>query len=130
MNEEHPNIALMRTVDPRNIGESDVFAEDVVFHFFNPKLPDIQGDYVGRAGIEGFFEKMSNETDGTFTVTPVSVTAAGDELVVMQTVNTMTLKDEQVKTDVVLVWRIVDGRITEIWDIPSVYCPHRSQVPA
>jgi predicted SnoaL-like aldol condensation-catalyzing enzyme len=31
------------------------------------------------------------------------------------------LEDQQLETDVVVVWRIVDGRIAEVWDIPSVY---------
>lgn len=122
MTEEHPNVTLLKRFDPRNvIGTADVFAEDAVWHFFNPLLPDIQGDYVGRSGLQTFFEKMAKLTDGTFKVTPVSVTPVGDELLVMQTKNTMILEDEQIATDVVLVWRIVGGHIVEVWDIPSVY---------
>ncbi|QDT99994.1 nuclear transport factor 2 family protein [Gimesia aquarii] len=122
MTEEHPNVTLLKRFDPRNvIGTADVFAEDAVWHFFNPLLPDIQGDYVGRSGLQTFFEKMAKLTDGTFKVTPVSVTPVGDELLVMQTKNTMILEEEQIATDVVLVWRIVDGHIVEVWDIPSVY---------
>lgn len=122
MTEEHPNVTLLKRFDPRNvIGTADVFAEDAVWHFFNPLLPDIQGDYVGRSGLQTFFEKMAKLTDGTFKVTPVSVTPVGDELLVMQTKNTMILEDEQIAIDVVLVWRIVDGHIVEVWDIPSVY---------
>lgn len=119
---EHPNILLLRRLDPRNLASSaDLFAEDVVWHFFNPKLPDIQGDYVGLAGIGSFFEKLGARTSGTFRVEPISIHAVGDELVVMHTRNTMVLEDEDVATDVVVVWRIVDGRIAEIWDIPSVH---------
>ncbi|MEM1049323.1 MAG: nuclear transport factor 2 family protein [Pseudomonadota bacterium] len=122
MSEEHPNLALLQRLDPRNLTSSaGLFTEDVVWHFFNPKLPDIQGDYVGLAGIGSFFEKLGARTSGTFKVEPISVRAVGDELVVMHTRNTMVLEDEDVATDVVVVWRIVDGRIAEIWDIPSVY---------
>ena len=122
MSEEHPNIALLKRFDPTNIaGSADVFAEDVVWHFFNPRLPDVQGDYVGRTGLQSFFEKMAELTNGSFRVNLVSVDPVGDELLVTQTKNTMTLEGQSIETDVVVVWRIVDGRIGEVWDIPSVH---------
>lgn len=122
MTEEHPNISVLQRFDPRNIaGSADVLAEDVVFHYFNPKLPEMQGDYVGLEGLQTFFEKIGGRTDGTFKVNPISATAVGDELVVAHTKNTMIFEDQQIEIDVVVVWRIVDGRITEVWDIPSVF---------
>lgn len=122
MTKEHPNISVLKRFDPRNIaGSADVFAEDVVFHYFNPKLPEMQGDYVGLEGLQTFFEKIGGRTDGTFKVNPISATAVGDELVVAHTKNTMIFEDQQIEIDVVVVWRIVDGRITEVWDIPSVF---------
>ena len=122
MTDDHPNLSLLQRVDPRNIAESaDVFAEDVVWHYFNPRLPEIQGEYVGVAGLQDFFAKMAAATDATFKVNPVSARAVGDELLVLHSRNTMTFPDEEVVTDVVVVWRIVDGRIAEVWDIPSVY---------
>jgi len=33
----------------------------------------------------------------------------------------MTLQGRPVAIDAVAVWRIVDGRIAEVWDIPSVH---------
>ena len=120
--EEHPNIHVLQKFNPRNVaGSTDVLAEDIVWHFFNSRLPDIQGDYVGLTGLQAFFEKMGEITDGTFQVNPVSATAIGDELVVAHTKNTMTLGTQRIETDVVIVWRIVDGLITEVWDIPSVH---------
>ena len=122
MAKEHPNISVLQKFDPTNIaGSSDVLAEDAIFHFFNPLLPDVQGDYVGLKGFQAFFEKIRELTDGTFKVNPISATAIGDELVVVHTQNTMILENQQLETNVVVVWRIVDGRITEVWDIPSVY---------
>lgn len=119
--QEHPNIYVLQKFNPRNIAESaDVLAEDVVWHFFNPLLPDIQGDYVGLTGLQTFFEKIGGITDGTFKINPISANAIGDELVVLHTKNTMILNDQQIETNVVVVWRVVDGRITEVWDIPSV----------
>ncbi|MEL6319232.1 MAG: nuclear transport factor 2 family protein [Cyanobacteria bacterium J06626_14] len=122
MTENHPNISVLQKFDPTNIaGSADVLAENAVFHYFNPLLPAIQGDYVGLKGFHAFFEKIGELTDGTFKVNPISATAIGDELVVVHTQNTMILENQQIQTDVVVVWRIVDGRITEVWDIPSVY---------
>ena len=119
---EHPNIYVLQKFDPTNIaGSADVLAEGVVWHFFNPLLLDMQGDYVGLTGIQTFFEKIGELTDGTFEVNPISATAIGDELVVAHTKNAMLLKNQQIAIDVVVVWRIVDGRITEVWDIPSVH---------
>jgi hypothetical protein len=46
MDKEHPNIALLKQFDPANVaGTADVFAEDVVFHYFNPLLPDLHGGF-------------------------------------------------------------------------------------
>ena len=120
---EHPNVTLLKRFDPNNIAATgDLFAEDVVWHFFNPRLPEIQGDYVGLAGISTFFEKLARLTGGaSFEITPISVTAVGDELVVVHRKHTMVLEDQQIDTDVVVVWRIVEGRISEVWDIPAVH---------
>ena len=115
---EHPNVSLLKRLDPRNLAAAkDVIADDVVWHFFNPNLPDMQGDYVGLEGIRSFFEAMGQKSRGTFKVEPVSMTAVGDELVVTQTRNTLTIQDQTVTLDVVVVWRIVDGLVREVWDI-------------
>lgn len=122
MTKERPNIDVLQKFDPRNIaGSAEVLAADVVWHFFNPLLPDIQGDYVGLTGVQTFFEKIGGLTDGTFKVNPISATAIGDELVIVHSQNTMSLENQSIEIDVVVVWRVVDGRITEVWDIPSVY---------
>ncbi len=127
MAETHPNVSLLMRLDPNNITESaDVFAEDVVWHFFNPRLPGVQGDYVGLKGLQDFFAKVAAQTDGTFEVNPVSITPIGDELLVLHSKNTMTLQTGPLETDVVVVWRIVDGQIAEVWDIPSVYAGVKS----
>ena len=122
MTREHPNVSLLRRFDPGNIaGAAELFAEDVVWHFFNPRLPDIQGDSVGPTGLQAFFEKLEALTNGTIEVEPISITAFGDELVVAHTKNRMILEGRLVEIDVVTVWRIVGGRIGEVWDIPSVH---------
>lgn len=75
MSGEHPNIALLKRLDLRNLSASaGLFTDDFVWHFFNPQLPDLQGDYVGLAGLQAFFEKLGAVTGGSFNVEPVSIT--------------------------------------------------------
>ena len=122
MTEEHPNIAVLKRFNPANVAETlDVFAEDVVWHYYNPCLPDLHGDYVGRAGIKTFFEKLRLLTGSAFNVNLISVTPVGNELVVVHRQQVMNLEGHQIESEVVVVWRIVDGRIVEVWDIPSVH---------
>jgi predicted SnoaL-like aldol condensation-catalyzing enzyme len=68
-----------------------------------------------------FFEKIAGQTKGTFRVTPLSITPMGDELVVTHVKDNMTLNGQQIDIDAVVVWRIVNGKIKEAWDIPAVY---------
>ena len=93
MTDEHPNISLLKRLDLRNLAApKGLIAEDVVWHFFNPNLPDLQGDYVGLDGIRSLFEAVGEKTYGTFRIEPVSITAVGDELVVTQTRSTLTFQ--------------------------------------
>ncbi len=118
MTKEHPNLALLKRIDLRNIaGSKDLIAEDVVWHYSNPNLPDLQGDYIGLDGVRAFFEAIARKSRGTFSVNPVSATPVGDELVVVQSRNTLTFEGRTVAVDVVVVWRFVDGQVVEVWDI-------------
>ena len=122
MNTIHPNIAVLQQFNPTNISASiGIIAEDAVFHYYNPMLPDMHGDYQGREGFMEFFGKIGGKTEGTFKVTPLSITPMGDELVVTHVKDNMTLKGQQIQLDAVVVWRIVDGKIKEAWDIPAIY---------
>lgn len=118
MTEEHPNIALLKRLDLRNLAAAkDLIAEDVIWHYFNPNLPELQGDYVGMDGIRSFFQRVGEVSRGTFKVEPVSITPVGDELVMVQVRDTLTIEGKSHARDVVVVWRIVDGRVVEVWDI-------------
>lgn len=118
MTEDHPNVALLKRLDLRNLAASKgLIAEDVVWHYANPNLPDMQGDYVGLDGVRSFFEAIAQKSSGTFQINPMSVTPVGDELVVVQSRNTLSFEGRSVIVDVVVVWRIVDGRVVEVWDI-------------
>jgi predicted SnoaL-like aldol condensation-catalyzing enzyme len=125
MTDTDPNVVLLSRFDPANLaGMADIVSEDFVWHFFNPSLPEHQGDYVGLAGLQEFFEKIQNVSGGTFKINPVSITPVGDELVVVHVKDTMVLEGTLIEIDAVVVWRIVDGKIAEAWDIPAVHHPH------
>ncbi len=122
MTQEHANVRLLKELDIGNLaGCASLFSEDFVWHYFNPKLPEMQGDYVGLAGLNDFFQKLAALTRGAFKSEPQSATAYGDELVVSHARNTLTVEGRSIETDAIVVWRIVGGRIVEAWDIPSVY---------
>ena len=122
MNSEHPNVAVLQQFNPANISDSiGVIAEDAVFHYFNPMLPDMHGDYQGKQGFMEFFEKIAARSKGTFSVTPLSIAPMGDELVVTHVRDSMTMDGQPMEVDAVVVWRILDGKIKEAWDIPAVY---------
>ena len=124
---EHPNIALLKRFDPNNLAETvEVFSEDAIFHFFNREFPEMHGDYVGREGVKTFFEKLTQLTGEDFEINLVSATAVGDELVVIHRKQKMTIEGRRMESDVVVVWRMVDGQITEVWDIPSIHAVHIS----
>lgn len=122
MSEEHPNISALKKFNPANVAETvDILAEDIVFHYFNSLLPDLHGDYVGRAGVQAFFDKLLQLTGETFKPNVVSIIPMGDELVVVHRKQEITMGDQQIESDVVVVWRFVDRKIAEVWDIPSTH---------
>lgn len=124
----HPNIAVLQQFNPANISASiGIIAEDAIFHYFNPMLPDMQGDYLGKQGFMEFFGKIAGQTKGTFKVTPLSISPMGNELVVTHVKDNMTLNGRQLEIDAVVVWRILDGKIKEAWDIPAVYTAEISE---
>ena len=122
MNKEHPNIDVLKRLDLTNMAASaEVLAEDFVWHYFNPELPEVHGDYFGIEGFADFFNKMTENTSGTFKVNVISTTPMGDELVVTHVKDTMFLNGKQMEVDAVVVWSIFDGKIHEAWDIPAIH---------
>lgn len=118
MTEDHPALAVLAQLDPTDMASSaHLFAENAVWHYSNPNLPELTGDYEGPENIRAFFAALADKCYGTFRIEPVSATPVGPELVVVQSRNTLTLEDRIVIVDVVVVWRIVAGRILEVWDI-------------
>lgn len=119
------NLLLLRRLEklvPDDIDSAgDLIADGFVWHYFNPAWPEIAGDYVGLGGLQEFFQKLSLLTQGTFHVETRQVIPVGEELVVVHANPTMTFADKLFELDAVVVWRIVGDRITEAWDIPSIF---------
>lgn len=125
MTNVHPNLILLGRFSeliPRGLaGAETLFADDFVWHYFNPYLPELAGDYAGLDGLRTFFQKFGMKTDGTFKMKQGQAIPVGDELVVTTRTNMMTLDSEAFEIDAVVVWRIVDNQIAEAWDIPAVH---------
>ncbi len=98
-----------------------LFADDFVWTYINPLLPQIEGDYNGVDGLKTFFRKLGELTGGTFRVRVKNAYPLGDELVVAHAAPGMTLDGETFETDAAVVWRFVDGKIKAAWDTPAVY---------
>lgn len=100
--------------------DEDLFADDFVFHFFNPRLPELAGDHYGLDGLCNFFERLREASNTGFHNEPHSLTPYGDELVVAYATNTVGVDGAVLDVDAIVVWRIVDGCIREAWDIPAI----------
>lgn len=121
MNKEHPNIEVLKKLDLSNLAASaDSIAEDFVWHYYNPELPEIAGDYLGVSGLKEFFEILAGRTGGSFKVNPISIVPMGDNLVITHVKDTMNLDGQQMMIDAVVIWCVIDGKIKEAWDIPVI----------
>ena len=62
MNKTHPNLTLLSKLDILDLDKSAMlFSDKFVWHYFNPKLPDLEGDYVGIDGLRSFFRKIAEK---------------------------------------------------------------------
>lgn len=117
----HPNMSLMMKLNIQNLDAcSSLFADNFIWHYFNPELPDLDGDYHGVEGLKSFFAKLGDRSKGSFHVNLIDGRPAGDELVVTQVCNQMDLDGRSFEFDAVVIWRIVENKIVEGWDIPAV----------
>ncbi|MGD1859978.1 MAG: nuclear transport factor 2 family protein [Leptolyngbyaceae cyanobacterium] len=119
------NLLLLQRLEklvPHDLDSAqNLIADNFIWHYFNPALPEVAGDYVGLSGLQEFFQKLSVLTHGTFKVETHQVIPVGEELVVVHANPSMTFADQSFELDAVVVWRIVGDRITEAWDIPSIF---------
>lgn len=122
MNKSHPNLVLLSQLEIQNLDASaDLFAEGFIWHYFNPKLPDIEGNYVGVEGLKKFFQGLHGQSAGTFKVEPVNAIPIGDKLIVVHVRNSMQYNGKFISIDAAVIWRIFDGQFAEAWDVPSAF---------
>jgi len=121
----HPNLVHLgrfgKLIPHGLASAAELIADDFVWHYFNPRLPELVGDYAGLTGLQTFFQKLGELTNGTFRMQEGQAIPVGDELVVTTGTRMMTLDGQSFEVDVVVVWRIVDGCIAEAWDIPAAH---------
>jgi ketosteroid isomerase-like protein len=122
MIKEHPNISILKKFNPADLNTvAEVLAEDFIWHYINPELSELEGDYLGLSGLTSFFQKLAGRTRGSFKVKPVSIIPMGDELIITHVKDTMSLDGKPMEIDAVVLWCIIDGQIKEAWDIPVVH---------
>lgn len=118
----HPNLSLLMELDLQNLDACrDLFSSNFVWHYFNPKIPELEGDYAGFEGFQGFLLKLNETSNMGFQQKLIDARPAGDELVVTQVCNQLAVGGNAIEIDAVVVWRIVNDKIAEAWDIPAVY---------
>ncbi|MEM9668708.1 MAG: nuclear transport factor 2 family protein [Pseudomonadota bacterium] len=98
----------------------DRFLPEFQWHYFNKGIPEINKTYDGLEGLKTFFADLGRITGGTFSVKAKTAYAIGSELVVVHAIPSMTIDGMKLETDAAVVWRIVDGKIAEAWDIPGL----------
>lgn len=122
MEKMHPNLSLLMELDLQNLDACrDLFSSNFVWHYFNPKIPELEGDYAGFEGFQGFLLKLNETSNMGFQQKLIDARPAGDELVVTQVCNQLAVGGNAIEIDAVVVWRIVNDKIAEAWDIPAVY---------
>ena len=118
----HPNIELISKLDIRDLEScAGLFSDDFVWHYVNPNLPELEGDFIGVDGLKTFFGTLAGTTGGSFEATPVSATPIGDEFIVVHVRDTMMLAGRPIALDAVVLWRVAEGKLCEAWDIPSAH---------
>lgn len=114
----------MNKLDIQNLdGCADIFSDDFVWHYFNPKRPELEGNYRGVSGLKRFFNKMKSVSKNAFQVKPVDTRPIGNEFIVVHACNRFAQDNTgegTIEFDAVIVWRIVAGKIVEAWDIPAI----------
>jgi ketosteroid isomerase-like protein len=108
---EHSNISLVRrfaesmTRDFR--GAEELVSEDFVWHYFNRRVPDLEGEYSGLSGVKAFFAKLRKLTENTFQIEPLSAVPFGDEFVVTHANLKLTMESMKIETNAIVVWRLI-----------------------
>lgn len=93
----------------------DLLAEDIVWHV--PGTSPIAGDHRGREGVAAYFEHRRELASATMVMHPGPLLADGDAVVQLVD-GTAELGGRQVEWRTAGVYRIEDGRVSEVWLVP------------
>ncbi|MCD2260124.1 hypothetical protein [Psychroserpens luteolus] len=64
MKSEHPNITLLKRFNPANPNTlTEVLDDNFVWHYINPELKELEGDYYGLSGLTEFFNTLAGRTN-------------------------------------------------------------------
>jgi ketosteroid isomerase-like protein len=120
---EHQNAALVRrALDSLVSGDlatfCSAFADDVTWHV--PGDGPLAGEYRGLPALLAFFARQEGLSDGTLKVALRDVMASDDHAVAWRQ---LTARRDSFALDVdeVLVFRIRDGRVCEVWQRTDQY---------
>lgn len=100
----HPNMSILMKLNIQNLDEgSNIFADNFIWHYFNPKLPELEGDHYDIEGLKSFFVKLSETSNSSFQVNVIDAHPAGEELVITQVYNQMALDGNTFEFDAVVI---------------------------
>ena len=117
----HPNMSILMKLNIQNLDACiDIFADNFIWHYFNPRLTELEGDHYGIEGLKSFFAKLSETSNSSFQVNVIDARPVGEELVVTQVCNQMALDGNTFEFDAIVIWRIINSKLTEGWDIPAI----------
>ena len=95
------------------------FDRELRFHFMRA-VPAITGTHERLRGwINGMITPLLAVTNGTFSPRPRWLRSAGDELVLGHFDVSFEFDGRRHEIDAVLVFRVAEGRIAEVWDIAT-----------
>ena len=118
---DHPNLETARAgYEAFAKGDlaavSDLFSDDIVWHSGGTNV--LTGDYVGKEAVLGFFGLLMQETGGSFR-TDIHDMLANDQHGVALVTVSATRGEGSFEGNVVHVFHMSDGRMTEFWAIPD-----------
>jgi ketosteroid isomerase-like protein len=118
---DHPNLETARAgYEAFAKGDlaavSDLFSDDIVWHSGGTNV--LTGDYVGKEAVLGFFGLLMQETGGSFR-TDIHDMLANDQHGVALVTVSATRGEGSFEGNVVHVFHMSDGKMTEFWAIPD-----------
>ena len=99
--------------------DPDVYADSIVWHFECP-FPEYIARFDGKDQVLTEWPKMLDEMmGGTFSKRVAGIWPVGDDMVVAHIEIEMTVDGVHREGSGVMVYRVADGAVTEVFDIPS-----------